>query len=66
MPATAGIYWWCIPALFNSSADSKPTTVGIYWWCIPKYTNHLFIICTKIKIFLAFLQENLQLCHFFL
>ena len=66
MPALAGIYWWYILICQNGYQIGQPALAGIYWWYISSHTNHLYIICTKIKIFLAFLQENLQLCHFFL
>ncbi len=36
----------------------EPTSAGIYGWYIPRYTTCSYIICTKLKIFLNFLQEK--------
>ena len=58
-PATAGIYRLYIPLIRIEKIKDMPALAGIYWWYISSHTNHLYIICTKIKIFLAFLQENL-------
>lgn len=42
-----------------------PAAAGIFWWYSPGRTNHLYIICTKIKNFKAILQDFLGIIWFF-
>ena len=52
-------YLW---AVYTNAHQSNiffvPATAGICGWYIPRYTTCLYIICTKLKIFSAFLQTN--------
>ena len=57
-PASAGIYGWYIPFHIIRFQNYQPASAGIYGWYIPRYTTCSYIICTKLKIFLAFLQEK--------
>ena len=49
-------YLWVIYTVKNHAIE--PASAGIYRWYIPRYTTCSYIICTKLKIFLAFLQEK--------
>lgn len=51
MPASAGIYEWYIPLNGKQNMNVLPATAGIFWWYPLRRTSHLYIICTKIKIF---------------
>lgn len=58
VPALAGIPRWYIPIVIRKNNKGEPATAGIFWWYPLRRTNHLYIICTKLKIFSAFLQAN--------
>ena len=49
-------YLWVIYTVKNHAIE--PASAGIYGWYIPRYTTCSYIICTKLKIFLAFLKKK--------
>ena len=57
-PTSVGILRWYIQEKIKSNHTYWPALAGIYGWYIHRHTTCSYIICTKLKIFSAFLQTN--------